>query len=308
MHLAIVGASGAIGHHLVEQALSAGHTLVAIGRESSKLDHVDAAAIRRGATDDVAFLTEAFAGTDVVLSAIGLMLSGFSPFAACEDPTLLSRSGPAIAAAAEAAGVKRILAVSAGGIGDSAAMMPFLLRALVPLTSLRKLYPELERYEAALFSGSVEACCVRPTTLTDEPATGNPTVVTKMAGQATIPRADVASFMLAHLDGDLPGHGPVLTAGEETAEEAAEEGGDDDDDDDDDGDGDGDGDDDDDDDEATEAAPESKADAKARKKAEKAAKKAAKKAGGPTQDRLDGRTLVRPAPRCTRKTLRRGGV
>ena len=208
MKLAILGASGGIGRHLVEQAKD--HEVVAIGRESSDLSHVSGT-ILRGSVDDEGFLTQAFEGVDVVLCSIGVMLSGFSPFASCEDPTLLTRAGPAIAKAAEKAGVKRILAVTAGGVGDSWAMMPGFFKVLIKTTSLRKAYPELERFEAALFAGSVEVCCVRPTGLTDAPATGKAVVATKLVGRADIPRADVAAFMLDHLEGELPGRGPVIT-------------------------------------------------------------------------------------------------
>ena len=211
MHLAIVGASGGCGRHLVQQALAAGHTITAIGRSSSDLSHAPEASQRRGDVGDEAFLTEAFSGAEVVLAAIGLKLSGISPFARCEDPTLLRRAGPAIARAAEAASVRRILAISAGGVGDSYAQMPGFFKALIATTSLRIAYRELERFEAALFAGSVETCCVRPTGLTDAPATGEAVVAHRLSGRATIPRADVAAFMLAHLDGDPPGRGPVIT-------------------------------------------------------------------------------------------------
>ena len=97
MKLVILGASGAIGRHLVEQSLAAGHEIVAVGRASSQMSHVPDDAIRRGAVDDEGFLSEVFAGADAVLVALGLNLSGLSPFASCEDPTLMSRAGPAIA-------------------------------------------------------------------------------------------------------------------------------------------------------------------------------------------------------------------
>lgn len=33
----------------------------------------------------------------------------------------------------------------------------------------------------------------------------------RLVGQAQIPRADVAAFLLDQLEGPLPGHGPVIT-------------------------------------------------------------------------------------------------
>jgi uncharacterized protein YbjT (DUF2867 family) len=211
MNLVILGASGACGRLLVEQASAGGHHVVAVGRTSSDLGHVDDSAVRRGNVDDEAFLTQAFEGADVVLVALGQKLSSLSPFAKSEDPTLMSRAGPAIAAAAAKAGVKRILAISAGGVGDSRTLMPFFFKALIAVTSLRIAYPDLDRFEQALFAGPVMVCCVRPTGLTDGPLTGRAVVTEKLVGNATISRADVAAFMLAHLEGELPGKGPIIT-------------------------------------------------------------------------------------------------
>lgn len=210
MKIAILGASGGIGRELVQQAQDAGHTVVGIGRATSNLDHVTGT-VHRGAFDDVAFLSEAFDGCEVVVATFGLMLSGLSPFASCEDPTLMERAGPAIAQAASAAGVKRILAVSSGGVGSSREQMPAIVRAFFAVTALRKVYPQLEKYEAALQAGSVEAVLVRPTGLTDGPATGEVVVSPKLAGYATISRADVAAFMLSQIEGPLDTLTPLIT-------------------------------------------------------------------------------------------------
>lgn len=211
MKLVILGASGGCGRHLVEQSLTRGFPITAVGRATSDLQHVPEALRARGELDDPVFLASILDGADVLLVAVGLVVSGLSPFAAIEDPTLLSRCGPVIARAASAAGVRRILAITAGGVGDSYAMMPAAFRAILALTSMRKVYPELERFEDALFASSVEVCCVRPTGLTDEPATGRAVVAKALVGRASIPRADVAAFLLDHLEGPLPAAGPVIT-------------------------------------------------------------------------------------------------
>ncbi|TNE85158.1 MAG: NAD-dependent epimerase/dehydratase family protein [Deltaproteobacteria bacterium] len=211
MKVAVVGASGGVGRELVVQAVAAGHEVVAIGRQTSDLAHAPADGVRRGDVDDEAFLTHAFSGVDVVLVAIGLKLSGLAPWARVEDRTLLRRAGPAIARAAEAAGVSRVIAVSAGGAGDSYGAMPLFFKAFIAMTAMRVAYQELDRFEEALFAGAVDTLCVRPTGLTDAPATGEVVVAERLVGQAQISRADVAGFMLTHLEGPLPSRGPVIT-------------------------------------------------------------------------------------------------
>ena len=212
MKLTILGASGGCGRHLVQQAVDQGHTVVAVGRASSKLDDLpESVTVLRGECDDAAFLTEAFADADVVLTAIGLMLPGLAPWGKPEDPTFLSRSGPAIATAATEAGVKRVIVVSAGGVGDSYTLMPFFFRALIRMTALRIAYAELDRFEQALWNGTVETLSMRPTGLSDGPKTGLAKETTRLVGRAQISRADVADWMLKHLDGPIENRAPIVT-------------------------------------------------------------------------------------------------
>lgn len=196
MKLVVLGASGGCGRSLVEQALARGHAVTAVSRPSSSYTPPAGAASARGEITDRAFLAATFAGHDAIVSGLGLRLSGLSPFASVEVPDLLSRSTPVIVQAMRDAGVRRIVAVSAGGAGDSWARMPGVFKVFVKTTALRKVYPELEAMERAYFDSGLEVCCCRPTGLTDEPATGRARVVEAVHGRAMIPRADVAAWML----------------------------------------------------------------------------------------------------------------
>jgi putative NADH-flavin reductase len=209
---AVVGASGAVGGELVSQALDRGHEVVAIGRPSSRFELPAEVEIRRCELTDEAGLAAAFEGADAVFSALGLNLPGISPFGKAEVPDLLSRTTPVLIAAMKRAGVDTVVAISAGGVGDSASVMPGFTRFIVKITSLRRLYPELEAMEAAYRASGLRVVCVRPTTLTLEEATGAATVAKKLVGYATIPRADLAGFMLdTVVEGRFDTFGPVVT-------------------------------------------------------------------------------------------------
>ncbi|MFT5682282.1 MAG: putative NADH-flavin reductase [Myxococcota bacterium] len=212
MKIAILGASGGCGRELVKQAVQRAHEVTAVGRAGSQLDVPDGVRVVRCDLMDEDALADAFAGVDVVFSAIGLNLPGLSPFSRAEVPDLLSRTAPVIVAAMKRAQVGRIIAISAGGVGDSKSIMPGFYRFLVALTSMRSLYPELEAMEAVYAQSGLDVCCVRPTTLTDGPMTGSAVVASKLIGQADIPRADVAQWMLNAAEQDcFPVFGPVLT-------------------------------------------------------------------------------------------------
>ena len=63
-----------------------------------------------------------------------------------------------------------------------------------------------------LLGSGLEVCVVRPSGLTDEPATGKAVVTRKFSGRASIPRADVAAFMLDQVErAQFSERTPVIT-------------------------------------------------------------------------------------------------
>lgn len=212
MKLVVLGASGGCGRQLVEQALARGHEVTAVVRPSTSYAPPEGVTLASGEITDRGFLAATFRGHDAVLSGLGIRLPGLSPFASPEVPDLLSRSSPVIVQAMQDAGVKRLLAVSAGGVGDSFAKMPLLFKMFIRASALRKVYPQLAAMEETLFASGLEVSCPRPTGLTDKPATGEAKVVETVKGFATIPRADVAAWMLDEVvKPTLQHRAPLLT-------------------------------------------------------------------------------------------------
>lgn len=200
MHLAILGASGGCGRHLVTQAVERGHTVTAIVRASSTLQVPAGVRVERGDLADPAFLAQALKGADAVLSALGIKLPSLAPWSRPEVPDFLTRSTPAVVEAMKAAGVRRVLAISAGGVGDSSRSVPGVFRMMLKTTALKHAYAELEVLERTLLASGLDVCLPRPTGLTDGPRTGQVKVCTSFAGRATISRADVAAWMLDEVE------------------------------------------------------------------------------------------------------------
>lgn len=212
MKTVVLGASGGCGREIVRQAVARGHEVTAVGRASSDLSVPDGVTVVRAELTDEAGLADACAGADVVLSGVGLRLPGLSPFAKAEVPDLLTMTTPVIVAALKKAGISKVVAVSAGGVGDSRAFMPGFFKVFIALTSMRRAYAELETMESIYRDSGLTVCCVRPTGLSDEPKTDKVVVAKKLMGQATIPRADVAGFMLDIAEQDrFDEFGPVIT-------------------------------------------------------------------------------------------------
>lgn len=195
MNLVILGASGGCGQQLVTLAKLRGHGVTAVVRSQSWQPPSGVRVLRGDLTNET-FLREAVRGADVVLSALGLRIGGLAPWNKPEQPDFLQRSTAALVAALKAEGVKRVMAISAGGVGDSLEAMPGIMKFMIKHTALKHAYPELAKLETALLSSGLDACIPRPSGLTDGPATGNVKLATRYVGRATISRADVASWML----------------------------------------------------------------------------------------------------------------
>ena len=211
MKLVVLGASGGCGQQLVQQAKARGHEVRCTVRAGSSYQAPSGVELLSGDLNDLAFMKRAVSGREVVLSALGLRLKGLGPWHAPEVPDLLSKSTPVLIAAMKAEGVKRLMAISAGGVGDSHDHIPLAFKFFIKSTALRHAYAELEKMESLLLSSGLEVCICRPTGLTDGPVTGQVKLAHGFKGRATISRADVAAWMLDAMDKPIGERTPMIS-------------------------------------------------------------------------------------------------
>ena len=212
LKITVLGASGGVGRLLVEQAAKRGHDVIAVARQSSQVSAPPGVTVKKGDLESEPFLRECFRGRDVVLSALGLKLQGLAPWNKPERPDFLRVSTDAILAAMKAEGVRRVCAVSSGGVGDSADIIPGFFKLFVAMSAMKRVFVELNAMEQKYFQSGLEVCIVRPSGLVDEAATGKVIVTKKFTGRATIPRADVASYMLDQAEkSTFSERSPVIT-------------------------------------------------------------------------------------------------
>ena len=193
MRLLILGATGPTGRNLVEQALAAGHEVTALARNPARLalTHPRLASAIGDATDSRA-LESAMAGQEAVLSALGAGHSLRSEIAS-----------PAVAAlipAMRARALKRVVFLSAFGVGETFAQAS-LLQRLAYRTMLRQIFADKTKADAMLRQSGLDWTLVYPTVLTNGVRVGTYRVGERLAmsGLPRISRADVASFMLAQV-------------------------------------------------------------------------------------------------------------
>jgi putative NADH-flavin reductase len=212
MKLTIFAATGGIGRHLLDQAVSAGHDVTAVVRNPKNLAG-QAGRVRIVTADltapDPAVLASAVDGADAVLSALG-------PRNPRSEAGIASRGTRAIVAAMQATGVRRIVVVSAAPVGtvpSPGRPNPpkhdpgdgFFMRHLgAPLAAamFRAHYADLALMEDLLRDSGLDWTISRPPKLTDKPLTGvyRTAYGHNVRGGWSVSRADVAHHMLRVLD------------------------------------------------------------------------------------------------------------
>ena len=215
MKLAIFAATGGIGRQLLEQAIAAGHDVTAAVRNPGKLTQDVRTVTADLAAPDPAVLESAVAGADAVLSGLGPRSNA--------DAGIVSQGTRAIVAAMQAAGVRRIVVVSAAPVGTVASPgRPnppkhdpgdgFFMRHLfsqVAKTVFGKGYADLAVMEDILADSGLDWTVIRPPKLTDKPLTGSYRTAfgQNIRSGWSVPRADVAHLMLRTLgQPDTIGH------------------------------------------------------------------------------------------------------
>jgi len=188
----IFGASGRTGRHLIEQALSAGHTVTAFVRERRALSarhpklHIIEGDVLNPDAVDAAML-----GQRAVLSALG--------FSGRKGTEALLKATENIVAAMQKYRVYRLICVAPPPLKEGWARRGLLGKLLSPFLQ-KTPGPAWERQLDSIRGLPLEWVLVRPTRLTDEPARGSYQV---SVGWTEVPegisRADVARFMLEQL-------------------------------------------------------------------------------------------------------------
>ncbi len=200
----VLGASGGCGVHVVRIALAAGHDVAALVRPAAPYDAPAGATVIRDELLRAGAIADAMRGREVVISCVGIRRRRpRNPWSRLlSPPDLVARTAQAIVDGAAPGGVRRVLAISAAGVADSAPRMSWPMRWLVGHSKIGVAYRDLAVAEAILAASALEWTAVRPVTLT--PGRARPVrEVERFALTATVAREAVARWLVDHVD--LPG-------------------------------------------------------------------------------------------------------
>jgi putative NADH-flavin reductase len=207
----IIGASRGIGLETVRAALRAGHRVRALARSAARMPIQDANFDTvSGDALDRDTIRDALQDVDVVIQTLGV---NFAPKLIFEGTTLFSDSTRILVDAMKVAGVKRLIAVTGLGAGDSRGHGGLIYDAVVFPLLLKRVYDDKDVQEWIIRSSGLDWTIVRPGLLKNKPATGRYRVLTASKDWqfGAISRSDVADFLVQQInDRTLVGTTPLL--------------------------------------------------------------------------------------------------
>ncbi|MBI5908346.1 MAG: SDR family oxidoreductase [Betaproteobacteria bacterium] len=196
MKLLVLGATGATGLQIVTQALERAHEVTAFVRDPDKLAISDRRlrVVTGNILDNARAVAEAVRGQDAVISALGVGNSR-------KSFNIISRSMRAIVPAMESHGVRRLIFVSAFGVGETRRDVPLVPR-IVQRLLLADVFADKKASEDDLRRSGLDWTLVYPVILTNGPRTAKYLVGERLDlhGLPKISRADVADFVLSQLE------------------------------------------------------------------------------------------------------------
>lgn len=209
MKFTVIGATGRTGRPLTEQALAAGHEVVALARTPLDLAALDAPRLTvvQGDVLDPQDVSRAVDGADAVLLTLGHTEG--SP------PDLMERAARNVIDAMGRHGVRRVVTETGAGVADPkdpGGLGPTVMRGLMQVVA-RTLLADSEAHVDALRRSGLDWTAVRAPRLTNGPHTGEyETGYLSMGPGHSVARADVADLML-HLatSDEYVGEAPMIS-------------------------------------------------------------------------------------------------
>ncbi len=194
MKILVLGASQGTGALCVKAALAKGHTVTAFARTPSKLDITHAQLTKvMGDFHDAASVRDAVRDQDaVIICASSTSLKGFK-----EKPDYFSRGTKFCIEAMKEHGVKRLVVLSAHGVGDSFVAQSWFQRSFMIGWLLKDWFRDHDVQERMTRESGLDFVIARPTRLTNGRAKGEYTRTAELVSvPSTISRADVAAFLV----------------------------------------------------------------------------------------------------------------
>jgi len=214
MKILILGISGRTGRLVAEEAVKRGHTVAGIVRCPGGLN-VKGAEIITGTPYDIETVRKAMDGCEAVISTLSLVPSSHGLFKKITTPldSMSVSMGNTVTVMGEK-GIRRIVLMTAAGVGDTANMLPGFFKFLKNISNIRFAYADHERQEKILAGSDLDWTILRPVGLNDK--NDNLTTLADTDGtvkiKSMISRNAVAHFILCCIEnGQFIRQKPVIS-------------------------------------------------------------------------------------------------
>lgn len=192
MKITIFGCTGAVGGHLVDQAVSRGWEVVAFARSPEKLgDYGEQVEIIEGNVRDADAVRWAVREADGLVSAVG--------HTERSQGDVLEVAARNYVAAMRDHAVSRLVTLVGAGVemgGDASSIGRWVMRSVMKLM-VGEMLADAQQHSDIIAETDLDWTIVRPPRLTDGERTGQTRAgYLSLGPTATISRADLAEFML----------------------------------------------------------------------------------------------------------------
>jgi putative NADH-flavin reductase len=168
MRLLILGITGRTGCLVATEAIKRGHSVVGIARDINRVT-VGGAEIVKGTPYDFETVKQAIHGCDAVISTLNLFPKSQGLFGKIKTPLdIMSVSIRNTIKLMEENGIKRIVVMTALGVGASAGELPAFFTFLVRITNIKHAYADHDIQEKLLEKSNLDWTVVRPVGLTEK--------------------------------------------------------------------------------------------------------------------------------------------
>lgn len=199
MKIVVFGATGIVGKAVVSEALRKGHEVTVLTRNAEKVtirhEHLH---IVEGDVMDRSVVRNVLKGQEAVIQTLGIGGKGNG------QPTrFVSEANRLIMEEMKRMNVKRLVAISVIGAGDSLLFLPWAYRKIVLPLFMRwfqAIIDDKNRMEPMIKKSGLDWIIVRCTTVKERPATGKTNATLDGKGlKFSISSADMAAFIVNQL-------------------------------------------------------------------------------------------------------------
>jgi putative NADH-flavin reductase len=198
MKILIMGITGRTGSLVAEEAIKRGHKVVGIAHDPGRIT-LKEAEIVQGTPCDFDTVRKALVGCDAVISTLNTFSKSAGMFGKIKTPVnVMSVSIANVVKAMKEKEIKRIVVMTALGVGDSEKEVASFFRFIVKISNIKYAYADHDAQEKVLENSNLDWTVVRPVMLTDK--NENLSILSNLRGigkiKSSISRNAVAHFML----------------------------------------------------------------------------------------------------------------